>query len=130
MTVELLFLIVCAALAAFWYDSMRAREAALDTARRATEAADCQLLDATVSLETLRPAREGGDMLRLRRVYRFEFSDDGQRRLEGRVTLHGSRPLRVELEPHRERPPTWTVIRGGRDLDHREARDDRDGDRR
>jgi len=120
--VELLFLTACAALAAFWFDSMRAREAALDSARRATEAADCQLLDATVSLESLRPAREGGGMLRLRRVYGFEFSDDGQRRLRGRVTLLGSRPERAEMEPHRESPPTWTVIRGGRDLDH-----DRDG---
>jgi hypothetical protein len=117
MTVELLFLAASVVVAAFWYDSMRAREAALDSARRATEAADCQLLDATVSLESLRPAREAGGMLRLRRVYRFEFSDDGQRRLQGRVTLHGSRPERVELEPHRERPPTWTVIRGGRDRD-------------
>lgn len=123
MTVELLFLLASAALAAFWYDSMRAREAALDSARRATEAADCQLLDAAVSLEALRPARDAGGMLRLRRVYRFEFSDDGQRRLQGWVTLHGSRPGRVELEPHRERPPTWTVIRGGRDRDERE--DDR-----
>ena len=119
MSVEVLFLVVCAALAAFWYDSMRAREAALDSARRATEAADCQLLDATVSLETLRPARDAGGMLRLRRVYRFEFSDDGQRRMEGRVTLHGSRPQRIELEPHREPPPTWTIIRGGRDADGR-----------
>jgi hypothetical protein len=133
MSVEVLFLIACAALAGFWYDSMRAREAALDSARRATEAADCQLLDATVSLEALRPAREAGDMLRLRRVYRFEFSDDGQRRLEGRVTLHGNRPQRVELEPHRERPPTWTVIRGGRDLDpdpYPDPRDDRRPERR
>jgi hypothetical protein len=114
---ELLFLVACAALAAFWFDSMRAREAALDSARRATDAADCQLLDATVSLEALRPAREDGGILRLRRVYRFEFSDDGQRRLQGRVTLQGSRPERVEMEPHRERPPTWTVVRGGRDRD-------------
>jgi hypothetical protein len=115
--VELLFLIACAALAAFWFYSMRAREAALDRARRATEAADCQLLDATVSLESLRAVREEGGMLRLRRVYRFEFSDDGQRRLLGRVTLQGSQPLRVEMEPHRELPPVWTVIRGGRDRD-------------
>jgi hypothetical protein len=117
MTVEVLFLLACAALAAFWYDSMRAREAALDGARRATEAAACQLLDATVALASLRPVREEGGMLRLRRVYRFEFSDDGMRRLQGRAMLNGSRLERVELEPHREQPPTWTVIRGGRDLD-------------
>ena len=117
MTVEVLFLVACAGLAMFWYDSMRAREAALDRACRATEAAGCQLLDATVSLASLRAAREQGGMLRLRRTYRFEFSDDGMRRLQGRVTVSGSRPERVELEPHREQPPVWTVVRGGRDLD-------------
>jgi hypothetical protein len=111
------FLAACAATAAFWYDSMRAREAALDSATRATEAAGCQLLDATVSLASLRAARVDGGMLRLRRVYRFEFSDDGQRRLQGRVTVHGSLAERVELEPYRAPPPTWTVVRGGRDLD-------------
>ena len=117
MTAEIVFLIACAGLGAFWFDSMRAREAALDSAHRSTEAAGCQLLDATVSLVSLRPIRERGGMLRLRRIYRFEFSDDGMRRLKGRVTLSGNRPERVELEPHREQPPTWTVVRGGRDLD-------------
>jgi hypothetical protein len=119
---ELLFLIGCAALAAVWLEAMRAREAALSSAQRATEAACCQLLDATVALASLRLAREDGGMLRLRRVYCFEFSDDGQRRLQGRVMLLGSRPERVEMEPHREPPPTWTVIRGGRDP--RDLRDD------
>jgi hypothetical protein len=33
------------------------------------------------------------------------------------VTVSGSHPERVELEPHREQPPVWTVVRGGRDLD-------------
>jgi len=117
MTAEILFLIACAGLGAFWFDSMRAREADLDSARRSTEDAGCQLLDATVSLASVRPVREQGGMLRLRRTYRFEFSDDGMRRLQGCVTLSGSRPERVELEPHREQPPTWTVVRGGRDLD-------------
>jgi hypothetical protein len=114
---EALFLLACAALGAFWYDAMRARERALDSVRRALDAAGCQLLDATVALASMRPAREQGGMLKLRRVYHFEFSDDGQRRLQGRVILHGSRLEQVTLDPYRQQPPAWTVVRGGRDLD-------------
>jgi hypothetical protein len=115
MNWELGVLAALAMLGVGWFDSMRARERALEAARQATTAADCQLLDATVSLASLRPAREGGGMLRLRRVYRFEFSDDGERRLSGTVTLFGSEVERIEMPPHRERVPVWTVIPGGRD---------------
>jgi hypothetical protein len=88
MTLEVLFLLACAAIAAFWYDSMRAREAALDGARRATEAAACQLLDATVALASLRPVREEGGMLRLRRIYRFEFRFDQYAVSHDQVTVY------------------------------------------
>lgn len=114
MATEMFVLMLFAAVGAFWFDSMRAREAALALARRATEAADCQLLDATVALGSLRMTREGGGMLRFRRIYRFEFSDDGMRRLPGTVTLSGQELERVEMAPHREQPPVWTVVRGGR----------------
>jgi hypothetical protein len=113
MLFEVFALAAFVVIGAFWFDSMRARETALSIARRATEAADCQLLDATVALGRLRIAREGGGMLRFRRLYRFEFSDDGMRRLPGTVTLFGGELERVEMAPHREMPPTWTVIRGG-----------------
>lgn len=115
MATELLVLALFAALGLGWFEAMRARERALAEARRATEAADCQLLDATVALSTLRAARKAGGMLKLRRTYCFEFSDDGLRRLPGTVTLFGQTVERVEMAPHREAPPTWTVIRGWRD---------------
>jgi len=114
MSVELLVLGAFVAVAFAWFDSMRARESALTAARRATERADCQLLDATVALRTLRPARRAGGMLALRRSYRFEFSDDGMRRLPGTITLFGSEVERIEMAPYLERPPVWTVIDGGR----------------
>jgi len=115
MAFEIAVLVLFAAVAAFWFDAMRAREAALSAAQRAAENADCQFLDATVALASLRLAREGGGMLRFRRIYRFEFSDDGMRRLPGTVTLFGRELERIEMAPHREAPPTWTIVQGGRD---------------
>jgi hypothetical protein len=115
MSGELWAILLFAVLGVCWFDSMRAREAALAIAQRAVDNADCQLLDATVSLNALRLARDDEGVPRLHRVYRFEFSDDGTRRLPGTVTLLGRTLLRVEMAPHREMPPTWTVVRGGRD---------------
>jgi len=44
--------------------------------------------------------RDGGGAV-LRRVYQFEFSDTGNNRLAGAVTLAGSRVDTLYLEPHR-----------------------------
>ncbi|MBC7781301.1 MAG: DUF3301 domain-containing protein [Proteobacteria bacterium] len=118
MTIEVLLFVAFGAAAAYWFDSMRAREAALAIAQRAVEGAGCQLLDATVALASLRVTRNDDAVPSLRRVYRFEFSDDGTRRLQGSVTLNAYRLERVEMEPHREPPPTWTVIEGGRHGPH------------
>jgi hypothetical protein len=60
-----------------------------------------QLLDDTVMLVSLRVAREGSGRVALRRVYQFEFSDTGDNRLGGAVTLAGSRVATLYLEPHR-----------------------------
>jgi len=86
----------------FWYDSLRAREAAVETARRACMADGVLLLDDTVALSVLRLRRSASGAVALLRVYRFEFSDTGNNRLEGNVTLLGSAVQALFLEPHGE----------------------------
>ncbi len=71
-------------------DAMRAREQAIQIATRACSEREVQLLDQTVTLDRvgLCWSAEG---LRLRRSYRFEYSEDGDSRHCGHLLLLGSR---------------------------------------
>lgn len=105
MMLELLALTVLVGLAWLGIDSLRAREAAVDAARRACSGDGVQFLDDTVMLEAIRFARDAGGRLMLRRVYCFEFSDTGNNRLMGSVTLAGSSVDTLHLAPHRANDP-------------------------
>jgi len=98
--IELIGLGLVAAVAWFWFDSLRAREAAMEAAKSACAADRVVLLDDTVALVTLRLRRAGRGTVRLLRVYRFEFTDTGDNRLEGSVTLLGAVLQTLYLEPH------------------------------
>ena len=80
-----------------WVDSMRAREAALDAGRRACEAEGVQFLDWTVAVVKMRVNRAHDGRLRIRRVYEFEFSDTGNNRLKGSITLVGTQLIALHL---------------------------------
>jgi hypothetical protein len=76
----------------FWLDSLRAREIATGIGRAACERRNLQFLDQTVSLYRL-GVRRRADQLRWRRVYRFDFSEEGVGRHTGYLILVG-----LELE--------------------------------
>lgn len=101
MTFELLGVVLLVGFTWLAMDNLRAREAAIEAARRVCVGEDVQLLDDTVMLVSLRIAREDSGRVVLRRVYQFEFSDTGDNRLGGAVTLAGSRVATLYLEPHR-----------------------------
>ena len=101
---ELLVLALFAAGAWLWFDSLRAREAALSAGREACERNGLLLLDETVSCRSTRPARNEEGRLRLARLYRFEFSDTGNNRREGSVRMLGAEAEDVRLEPFAMRP--------------------------
>lgn len=82
----------------FWAASLRARERALVACRRICDEFDMQLLDHTVALSAMRPARDDRGRLVLRRCYAFEFSPDGHTRYTGRLYLLGTRPLSAQLD--------------------------------
>lgn len=72
----------------FWLDSLRAREIALGICKAACEARGLQLLDQAVVLRRLGLSwRDDG--IRLRRVYRFDFSEEGVGRHYGYLVLRG-----------------------------------------
>ncbi|MGA7978710.1 MAG: DUF3301 domain-containing protein [Chromatiaceae bacterium] len=77
----------------FWLDSLRARELATGISRAACGQRNLQFLDHTVALYRLGVRRTRGG-LRWRRVYRFDFSEEGVGRRTGHLVLVG---LNLEL---------------------------------
>jgi hypothetical protein len=72
----------------FWLDSMRAREIATEVCKTACKQRELQFLDQTVALRRLGLAwRSEG--LRMRRVYRFDFSEEGVGRRSGYLVMRG-----------------------------------------
>lgn len=72
----------------FWLDSLRAREIAVGICRAACDARGLQLLDQTVALRRLGFIWRG-EGIRLRRLYLFEFSEEGVGRHTGSLVLRG-----------------------------------------
>lgn len=72
----------------FWLDSLRARELAVGICKAACEARGLQLLDQAVALRRLGLSWRG-DGIRLRRAYRFDFSEEGVGRHTGFVVMRG-----------------------------------------
>jgi hypothetical protein len=67
------------------------REAAIAAARAACVAEGLMLLDDTVAITGVKPARNAEGRIRLQRSYDFEFSDTGDNRRKGSVVLLGRR---------------------------------------
>jgi len=97
--VEVLGLLLLAASLWLWYDSLRAREAGVRVSRAACEAQGLLFLDDTIAIESIWPARDDDGRLKLRRVYAFEYSDTGDNRRRGAVTLVGDAVVTLHLEP-------------------------------
>ncbi len=86
-----------------WADSLRAREGAVRAGRTACERHGLQLLDETVSIASLRLARDRDGGLRIARTYTFEFSDTGNNRRQGALVMLGAQLADLRMEPCRFR---------------------------
>jgi len=100
-TIDWLPLLLLAALGWFWYDSLRALEIARNAGKQACLNAGVQFLDDTVAGTGFALARDGLGRISMRRSYRFEFSETGNSRLEGRLILLGAKVESVTMEPYR-----------------------------
>ena len=94
---ELLGLLLLAGTGWLWFDSLSAREAAVAAAKAACAAEDLLLLDDTVAICGLRLARDGDGVMRIQRVYGFEYSDTGNDRHSGSIVMLGSRVLVINI---------------------------------
>lgn len=99
-----LLLLLLAALVWFWIDSMRALDAARNAVKIVCNKYDVQFLDDAVSGIALALVRDELGRLALRRTYRFEFTETGNSRLEGRLTLLGTKVESVIMEPYQILP--------------------------
>ena len=110
MITALLPFLVVLALAWIWLSAARVREFATILARRHCEKRGLQFLDDTVA-----PVRFGvrwtADGLRLRRMFRFEFSLEGVGRRIGYVLMLGTRLEAIDdgLMKESDRPPIEVV---------------------
>lgn len=84
----------------FWVDALRAREAAIAAARQACAEEGWQLLDETVCMSRLRPVRDDLGKLRWQRAFEFEYSDTGDNRRSGGLSLLGQELLMLHLDEH------------------------------
>ena len=91
-----------------WYDSLDAREKAVAAAKSACASEDLLLLDDTVAIVRLRLGRDDDGVVRIRRVYGFEYSDTGNDRHAGSIVMLGSRVLVINL--NFRRPPPLTLL--------------------
>ena len=105
---DLLGLMLLAAAAWLWLDSLTARETAVSAARAACESEHLLLLDDTVAITRLGLARNGNGDLRIRRIYGFEYSDTGDDRNAGSVVTLGSRVIVINL--NLPDAPQWPVL--------------------
>jgi len=98
---EALAIVVIAAAALLWADSLRARERAVQAGRSACERYRVQFLDDTVAFARMRLARDDEGQLRISRTYTFEFTETGNNRRQGAIVMLGRELRDLQLEPYR-----------------------------
>ncbi len=84
----LALLIFIAFLTWYWADSMRSRERAVRFADAACRERDVLLLDQTVRLIRLQ-IRRSPSGIRMRRTYRFEYTEEDAGRHDGHIVMLG-----------------------------------------
>src|SRR5258707_332301 len=93
-------ILVIAAGAVLWLDSLCAPERAPRAGETTCERYNLQWLDDTVSFARLRLARDHEGQLKIARTYTFEFSDTGNNRRHGAIMMLGSELEDLQLEPY------------------------------
>jgi hypothetical protein len=99
-TASLVVLMVLGVLAWYWFNSIHALEVARKIGRQRCSELELQFLDDTVASIGLRLARDQSGRRVFRRIYRFEFSETGNSRREGRLVLLGGRLESITMEPY------------------------------
>lgn len=96
---ESIFILVAGALIWFWLDSLKAREIGVRAAQAACAEEGLQFLDESVVGRLEGFGRDDAGHLRLRRSYLFEYSDTGDNRRRGSVSLLGQQIVLLHVRP-------------------------------
>lgn len=96
--IHLITIFVFALVIWFWLDSMRAREIAIAACARTCQHLGVQFLDETVALYRLRLRRDALGRVQIHRVYRFEFTESGDKRHSGMASMLGTHLEELRLE--------------------------------
>jgi hypothetical protein len=96
---EILLISLLLAIIAYWWDTTRTNEIAMQSCRRICQSTDVQLLDATVSRQRvwLRRHPQGG--VQICRLYSFEYSQDSENRKFGYIVLLGHQVVESRIGP-------------------------------
>jgi hypothetical protein len=97
---DLTLLLLCAAIAAWFWRGHGIRERALELVKRHCAKLDIELLDGNVALRRLALLRDARGNRRLARLYDFEFTVTGEQRLSGSISMFGQQLGRIELDAH------------------------------
>ena len=83
-----------------WYivDNIRVKEIAVRHCKRLCLSQEFRLLDETVEKKSTKPMRDQSGLLKLLRLYSFQYTLDDLQRHQGKVTMLGHRVVRVEFE--------------------------------
>lgn len=94
----ILIIIFLGLIAAFWLNSIRAKEIAMQASANACAQIQAQFLDQTASLKKIRFMRDKNGRLGFQRIYGFDFSRDRENRLKGLVIMNGHQVNKVLLD--------------------------------
>lgn len=87
------------AVVAYWWDTTRTNEIAMQSCRRICQKAGVQLLDATVSRQRVWLRRQPRGGVQICRLYSFEYSQDSQSRQFGYIVLLGHQVVESRIGP-------------------------------
>ncbi len=97
---EILLLVLLAALAWFWLDSISKREIAIAIGRQLAQRCHLQLLDDTVACSKLGLGRDPRGHMQITRHYTFEVSASGADRLPCYLQLLGNQLQNWHIPPY------------------------------
>lgn len=85
----------------YWWDTLQSKEIARVAGMNACNRYSVQFLDDTVELKKIWLRRNSGGHLQICRLYFYEFSSDGAKRYQGRITMLGKKIREVEMDAYR-----------------------------
>ena len=97
---SLIYMMVLVALGWFWLNSIRVLEIARNAGKQACIRAEVQFLDDTVAGIGIKLVRNQSGRRVLQRTYRFEYSETGNNRIEGKVIMLGETVDLVTMHPY------------------------------